>query len=133
MSLLMRRAIFILAIAGLLRSGQADNDSSDVNVAVKSVEKLDVTDGGTIVLEPDGDGGTMGPVSDETARLNYTHNKTGTMKITAELTSSPDKDTNDITLRLTVNGRGNNKLYDDNGPRREKRFCVAFRPAHSTE
>jgi len=116
----MRRLLSISTLAILIAvqasSVSAANSTSDVTVRVKSVDKLAVTDGGTIIL--DGTAGTndLGPANDTTAALNYTHNRNANKKITAEATTSPAAAGNDITLTVSVqDGAGAKTVYNDAG------------------
>ena len=92
----------IFGLAGLV-FGQSDD--SDATVTVGSIDLIDVTDGGTITLDHnDATAGsnTVGPDTDASAALNYTHNSATNKKITAEATTNPGG--HDITLEVDVTG-----------------------------
>ncbi|MDA0836788.1 MAG: hypothetical protein O3B01_16450 [Planctomycetota bacterium] len=105
-------ALFVAPVAYIF----AANDTSDVTVRVKSVDKLVVTDGGTITLDGTAGSNAMTGADDTTAVLNYTHNKNVNKKITAQASASPAAAGNDITLTVSVqNGAGTKTVYDDAG------------------
>lgn len=106
-----------LAFAGNASKALAATGSSNVTVTIAVIDKLSVTNGGTITLDnsqADPTTGILGPVSDATARLSYMHNKTSTMKLTAQaaITAPP---TNDITLTVSVTGGAGQKTLDSAG------------------
>jgi hypothetical protein len=95
---------------------EASNDDSDITVQVKSVDLLDVTDGGRIRLDTTAGNDLMGPKTNGKARLNYTHNSPNQKKITAETTDPAPALTNDIILRCKVkNSLGFKIIYDGAG------------------
>jgi hypothetical protein len=95
----------------------AGSDPSEMAVRVKSVDDLNVTDGGTIILDGSAGSNDLGPVSDTCAQLNYTHNRDANKKITAEVTSGPSAAGNDIILTVAVQaGAGTKVIYNDAGP-----------------
>ncbi|MDP6116175.1 MAG: hypothetical protein QGF00_01970 [Planctomycetota bacterium] len=105
-------ALFVAPVAYIF----AASDTSDVTVRVKSVDKLVVTDGGTITLDGTAGSNAMSGTDDTTAVLNYTHNKNANKKITAQATTSPAATGNDITLTVAVqDGAGAKTVYDDSG------------------
>jgi hypothetical protein len=104
-----------LPLFGLL-SVLADSDTSRVTVRVKSVDRLDVTDGSALNLDAAPGENRIGPVTDSTARLKYTHNKDTNQKIVAEAKAgdAPDPSSNDITFKVSV-GEESKTLYSDSG------------------
>jgi len=118
----MRAAISALTVLTLTMgmSGYvlADSDTSRVIVRVKAVDRLSVSDGGALVLDGSPGGSSLGPVSDTTAVLRFTHNENATKKIAAEAkaSDSPDPTGNDLTIRVLVqDGAGARTLYNDAG------------------
>jgi len=114
------RIIIALAFAALLIAPAATiyaaSSTSGVTVQVKSVDKLDVTDGGTIILDGTAGSNDLGPGNDTTALLKYTHNKNANKKITAEATTAPAALGNDLVLTVAVlDGAGTKTLYNDSG------------------
>jgi len=105
-------ALAILSSSLLL----ADSSTSNITVTVKSVDKLVVTNGQTIILDGTAGSNDMGPASDDSAKLHYTHNQPGNKKITAETTTSPQANNNDLILSVSVeDGSGTKTIYDDSG------------------
>ena len=95
---------------------QAATSTSDVTVRVKSVDKLVVTDGNTIELDGVAGSNVLGPTTDTTSQLKYTHNNQGDKKITAQATTSPSASNNDLQLFVTVeDGDGEVEIYNDSG------------------
>jgi hypothetical protein len=106
----------LLALALAPAALFAASDTSDVTVKVKSVDKLTVSDGGTIALDGSAGSNDLTGAADSTAQLNYTHNKNGNKKITAQATTSPAATSNDISLTVSVaDGAGSKTLYNDAG------------------
>ncbi len=95
--------VFGLAGTVLAQDNQSD---SDVSVVVGAIDKIDVTDGGTITLDNDDTtpgNDVIGPDTDDgSALLNYTHNSGTDKKITAEVSDNPGG--HEITLNVDVNG-----------------------------
>lgn len=105
-------AFLLSPLASLL----AASATSDVTVRVLSVDKLTVTDGGTITLDGTAGSNDLGPTTDATAVLQYTHNKGATKKITAEASTSPAAASNDLVLSVEVaGGAGAKTVYNDSG------------------
>ncbi len=104
-----------LPLFGLL-SILADSDTSRVTVRVKAIDRLDVTDGSTLNLDAAPGENGIGPVTDSTARLNYTHNKDTNQKIVAEAKAgdAPDPSSNDISFKVSLRGESKT-LYSDSG------------------
>jgi hypothetical protein len=94
----------------------ADSDTSRLTVRVKAVDRLSVTDGGTINLEANPGIDQIGPVTDSTTKLSYTHNKDTNQKIVAEAHAgdSPNPSSNDITFKVSLGG-DTKTLYSDSG------------------
>ncbi|MDA1140167.1 MAG: hypothetical protein O3B01_16455 [Planctomycetota bacterium] len=105
----------LIVVTGLL-SVLADSDTSRLTVRVKAVDRLRVSDGGTINLEANPGNDHIGPVTDSTANLSYTHNKDTNQKIVAEAMAgdSPDPASNDITFKVSL-GVESKILYSDSG------------------
>ncbi|MDP6114335.1 MAG: hypothetical protein QGF00_00895 [Planctomycetota bacterium] len=96
----------------------ADQDISRLTVRVNKVDKLSMTDGGSINLDQAvanvvGNQVVLGPVEDSTARLSFTHNSSSPMKIVAEAQSVPGN--SDISLRVSVDGGAGDKVIVDAG------------------
>ncbi|MCX5787094.1 MAG: hypothetical protein NTX64_01100 [Elusimicrobia bacterium] len=106
-SLAKKLAVAVLSLS-LIVSGfpaLAASGTSNVTVSVGLVDKMTVTNGGSITLDnSQADptvSGLLGPATDTTARLSYIHNKNVNKKITAQATTVPSG-TNDIKLDALV-------------------------------
>jgi hypothetical protein len=105
-------ALFVIPTAYIF----AATGTSTIRVTVKSVDKLTVTNGGTITLDGTAGSNALSGTDNTTAVLNYTHNKNVNKKITASATTSPAAAGNDITLTVAVqDGAGAKTVYDDAG------------------
>ncbi len=98
--------VFLSLIASVPASARRDTAFSDLTVIVHLTDMLSVTDAGVITLDnSDVDpaaGDRIGPDSDSSALLNYTHNFAALMKITAQVTSNPTN--HDISLSVQTAG-----------------------------
>jgi hypothetical protein len=92
---------------------------SNVKVRIALVDKLVVSNGGTITLDSNDTNptvsGALGPDTDATARLSFVHNKNVNKKITAQATSAPGAVGNDIKLEVQIGAGSFATLYDDAG------------------
>lgn len=115
----MKRALTILAVAGLLglfaSAAMAATDAEYVTVSVASIDSLSVPDSTSILLNAvdsaDNTKYAQGTKTDADG-LKYSHNATGTKKITATAvadTGNADVPVgwsyNDITLKVAVEGQ----------------------------
>lgn len=119
---LARKAIASVLAAAMISYGFpvfAAVGTSNVTVTIALVDKLVVTNGGTITLDnTTADptvSGILGPALDATARLSYIHNKNVSKKITAQATASPSAAGNDIQLDVKLAGGSFVTVYDDAG------------------
>ncbi|MDE2039909.1 MAG: hypothetical protein KGO96_09305 [Elusimicrobia bacterium] len=119
----MKKVLALSLVAALLVSAfpvLAATATSNVTVTIGAVDKLVVTNGGTITLDNNSAdptaGDVLGPATDSTARLSFVHNKNVNKKITAEATTAPAAAGNDIQLEVQVGAAGSFvTVYDDNG------------------
>lgn len=104
----MKSKLFGVFLAGVLCLGigstlMAADDTSTVTVSVVAIDALNVTDGGTIILDQV-NGDYLTGANDTTARLSYTHNSATNREIVASVTNIAGGATQDITLDVGVAG-----------------------------
>ena len=119
MRFLLTLALLALLSDLLLARGRAAvvKTTSDVAVTVELTDLLDITDSGVILLDNQAAdpaaSGVIGPVTDASARLNYTHNHAAPKKITAEALFVPPG--HDITLMVEVAGGAGRQSVVESG------------------
>ena len=92
----------VLLTLGSVGAVMATTDTSSLTVTALSVDKLSVDDATGISLDGTAGSNALTGADDTAASLRYTHNSSGTKKITAEVTTDPAGD--DITLTVAVQG-----------------------------
>lgn len=111
-------AAWLVGWSGGGSAARAESATSHLTIVVKAVHRLEVTDGGPLVLEALPGQSQLGPAQDDTARLQFTHNLQAPQQITAEVRpgDAPDPATNDLLLRVSVqDGTGPQTLYNEGG------------------
>ena len=113
LGILLGSALLWLAVAA--HAGSSGRSNVPIKVLVQ--DSLSVTNGGNILLDNSvanpAAGGVLGPVSDSTARLNYTQTSASSKKITAQVTVNPGG--HDITLTVAVAGGAGTKTLVSGG------------------
>ena len=107
------------ALLGYGASAFAASGTAATVVAMALVDKLILSNGGTITLDDSAadptTSGTLGPVTDVSARLSYIHNKNVPKKITVQATTFPVAAGNDIQLEILIQGGSYVTVYNDAG------------------
>lgn len=93
----------VLLTLGSVGAVMAATDTSSLTVTASAVDKLSVDDAtGVITLDGTAGSDALTGADNTAADLRYTHNSSGTKKITAQVTTDPAGD--DITLTVQVQG-----------------------------
>src|SRR5207248_2654062 len=113
--------VFAALSLGSVGPVRAASQTPTATVTAATVDSLNVTNSGGMTLDLLGGAGsnTLGPASDTTAVLNYTHNASTTKSISAQVTNlaltGGAANPNDISLTVSVaSGSGTVTLFSAN-------------------